>query len=57
MKNQFWYKYKIYEFLNMTRRVTIMVEAELDKKISAYQAKKCKNKMNRTVIQGQLMIF
>ena len=35
-----WYKYRIYEFHNMSRRVTIMIEADLDKKIRAFQAKK-----------------
>lgn len=34
-----YYKYRKYEFLSMSRRVTVMMDAEVDKKIRAYQAK------------------
>ena len=40
MKNQVLVIYRIDEFHNMSRRVTIMLESDLDKKIRAWQAKK-----------------
>lgn len=33
------YKYRKYEINNMSKRVTIMITPDLDKKVRAYQAK------------------
>ena len=40
-------------YITMVRRATIMIEDDLDKKIRAYQAKKCKKKMPHIVILKQ----